>query len=386
MGSERGQTILRRKAEAGKPAPDSAPMTPERALSQALTKSAQDLFELPLQVASLRESRMTLADLPEALEDLSLIALIEGPGENFGFVALPPVTLATLIEMQTMGRLAKGLQAPRKPTRVDAAMAADFIDEVLETVEQALAETDAVVWAGGFRYSSYLDDPRPLGLILEDVTYRVWKAELELGAGGERQGNLLWVVPVMGRGQRLRRQPGAALPEARPPEVVAQEQDWAGKMESTVMGTQAVLEAVLHRVTLPLSAVMQFSEGTQIPLPADALERIVLEGAAHRRLSLARLGQHRGQRALRLIGEEAEEICEAPPAPKKVVPPPFEVGESPYSVKRGASAPHSPAAPEADFPAMGLGSLDMEGDLPPLDGFGAAEEEDLPPLKLGSGL
>lgn len=148
-----------------------------------------------------------------------------------------------------------------------------------------------------------------------------------------------------------------------------------------------MLDAVLHRVTLPLSAVMKFSEGTQIPLPADALERITLEGAAHRRLSLARLGQHRGQRALRLIGEETEAVCEAPPAPKKVVPPPFEIGESPYAARHAAAPPAPATAPPAEFPAMGLGSLDMEGDLPPLDGFGASEEEaDLPPLKLGSGL
>ena len=356
MGSDRGQTILRRKAEAGKPAADGAPMTPERALSQALTKSAQELFELPLQVAALRESRMTLADLPEALEDLSLIALIEGPGEHFGLVALPPVTLATLIEMQTMGQLAKGGQPPRKPTRVDAAMAADFIDEFLETVEQTLAETDAVVWAGGFRYSSYLDDPRPLGLILEDVTYRVWTAELELGAGGERQGNLLWVVPVTGRGQRLRRAPGVAQPEERAPEQVAQEQDWAGKLESTVMGTQAVLEAVLHRVTLPLATLMTFGPGTCIPLPEDALERLSLEGAGRRRLAPARLGQHRGFRALRISSDEDEAALPQAAKPLKMkTAPPFEPGPSPF-----AAAP-APGTAAAGTGALGL-AMDWDGD------------------------
>lgn len=390
MAQERHHTVLRRKAEAGKPVPDGLPINAERALTQALTKVAQDMFGLPLQVRGLRESRRTLADLPEALEDLSLLAILEGPQEGLGLMALPPETCAALIEVQTMGVLAKAAPAPRKPTRIDATMMADFVDAVLHTIEEALAETEAVIWAGGFRYASYLDDPRPLGLLLEDISYRVWQAELGFGLGGQRTGKLLWAVPVNGHGHALRRYPGAAEgAEGEGFGSPAQEEaEWQGRLETSVLGAPAVLEAVLHRVTLPLAAVMGFHPGVQLPLPDDALENIGLEGAGRRRLSAARLGQHRGQRAVRLIMGEAEARAEPPAsAPKKVVPPPFETGDSPFAGKRLMPPPKG-ALDRIDSSAYDLAPAAGEGPPPgvALDGFGAAEPlDDLPPLKVGSG-
>ena len=411
MTETRVQTVMRRKAEAGRPAADGSPVTAERAIVQALSKVAQELFSLPLQVLSIAETRRSLADLPEALEELSLLAIIEGPEEGLGLIALPPATLAALIEVQTMGALAKEAPAPRRPTRIDATMAADFIDAVLAMIEETLAETEAVVWAGGFRYSSYLDDPRPLGLLLEDMGYRVWQMELGFGAGGDRRGNLLWAVPVNGRGQALRRLAGAGPGAEGGAHLPGQEEgEWAHRLENAVLGAAAELNAVLHRLTLPLAAVLALRPGQDLPLPPDALENLTLEGAGRRRLSAARLGQHRGQRALRLIeedkGEAEPEAPAAPPKARRVVPPPFEAGQSPF---KGKSAPRKPQPPldRIDSPAYDpqpggldglgdLGGLGGLGGLDPaplgmaplgmaLDGFGGeGSEEDLPPMKIGS--
>lgn len=409
MAQDRVQTVLQRKAEAGRPAADGAPLSAERVIAQALARAGQELFELPVQVLSSRETRRTLSDLPEALEELSLLAILEGPGEGLGLAALSPAALSALIEVQTMGALAKAAPAARKPTRIDATMVADYLDAVLSMIEEGLAETEAVIWAGGFRYASYLDDPRPLGLLLEDVTYRTWQVEIGFGAGAERRGSLLWAVPVNGRGQALRRLPGAASgPAATPTEAAAQppaEPDWGARLEASVLGAPATLDAVLHRVTLPLAAVMGLRPGMQLPIPADALENIVLEGAGRRRLSAARLGQHRGQRALRLIEEEdaaADAPAAAPPPrPAKVVPPPFTAGESPFAGRKPARAAKGPLdridspaydpAPDEGFGGFGgTAGLSPGGDMPPLgmalDGFGADPDAALPPLKLGTGL
>jgi len=400
MAQDRVQTVLQRKAEAGRPAQDGAPATAERAIAQALARAAQEMFELPVQLLSIRETRRTLSDLPEALEDLSLLAILEGPGDALGLAALTPGALSALIEVQTMGTLAKAAPGPRKPTRIDATMVADYLDTVLAMIEEGLAETEAVIWAGGFRYASYLDDPRPLGLLLEDITYRVWLMELGFGAGAERRGSLLWAVPVNGRGQALRRVPGlaAAAAATHAPEAAAlppqPEADWAERLEASVMGAPAVLEAVLHRVTLPLAAVMGLRPGMQLPIPGDALENLTLEGSGRRRLSTARLGQHRGQRALRLIEEEGEAPAAPPSKPARVVPPPFAAGESPFNGRKPARPPKGPLdridSPAYDPPGSAMGGLDSGGELPPLgmalDGFGAESEDELPPLKLGSGL
>ena len=407
MTEERLQTVMRRKAEAGRPAADGSPVTAERAIVQAVSKVAQDMFQLPAQVLSVTEGRRTLADLPEAIEPFSLIAIIEGPEESMGIIALPPETLSVLIEVQTTGNLGKGPPPPRKPTRIDASMVVDCLDAILAMIEETLVETEAVIWAGGFRYASYLDDPRPLGLLLEDMGYRLWQLEIGFGAGFERKGKLVWAVPVNGRGHSLRRLPGLAEQGPVTPEREAEE--WAHRLENSVMGASAQLDAVLHRVTLPLAAVMRLRPGMDIPIPSDALENLTVEGVGRRKLSAARLGQHRGLRAVRLVEQEDEEMQAAPePKVRRVVPPPFEAGASPFAGKPVSNGPRAPLD-RIDSPAYdplpgtsdmgglgglggleGLGGFDAGGDLPPLgmalDGFGAEDPGgDLPPLKIGSG-
>ncbi|WP_248633547.1 FliM/FliN family flagellar motor C-terminal domain-containing protein, partial [Cereibacter changlensis] len=60
------------------------------------------------------------------------------------------------------------------------------------------------------------------------------------------------------------------------------------------MAADCVLEGVLHRLSLPLAAVMALEPGSLVPLPMAALERIGLEGSDGRRLAEGRLGQNRG--------------------------------------------------------------------------------------------
>lgn len=328
MTEDQQQSVMRRKASSGQPAAAAAPVTAARAIPLALARTAEGMG-LPLRVAQLRESRMVLAELPEALEEFSLLAVIEGPKEGLGLVALPPATLAALIEFQTLGVLARSAPAPRKPTRIDAAMAAEFIDGALTRIEAELRATEEAIWAGGFRYASCLDGPRPLGLLLEDTAYRVWQADLVFGAEGERVGGFLWAVPAEGRGQRP-----AAVPQAAPNPVRAEEDaDWTRRMEATLMGTHAVLDAVLGRVALPLAAVLQFSPGMQIPIAADSLEQLQLEGHGRRILGRARLGQLRGFRAVRLTDEAAQ------PGPARAAPTEFDAGSSPIAARPAAPSP-----------------------------------------------
>ena len=67
--------------------------------------------------------------------------------------------------------------SPRKPTRTDAAMVAGLIDAALAGLEQALLQEADLVWAGGFRYASFLDDARPIGL-LRITSYNVCYTKL----------------------------------------------------------------------------------------------------------------------------------------------------------------------------------------------------------------
>lgn len=340
------QTVLRRKAEAGRQnSGEVAEATPDKAISLAVTKAARETLGLEVTVDAARERRLSLADLPEAIEEFSLLMLIEGPGEALGVIAIPPATLSAIIEMQTTGRLGRVTPEPRRPTRTDAAMAADLVDALLVAIEDELGTTESAVWAGGFRYASCLEDPRPLEMLLEDLPYRAWTIDLAMGETGPRRGSLLWVVPAQGRGKRVLlsgpRDSAAARAEDRA------DREWSERMEVSVTATQAVMETVLHRFTLPLSTVMSLKPGMTIPLPSDALTRLRVE-AGGRMLSLARLGQHSGMRALRLIGDEAEDAeiipSAARSAPALETPPPAEpVAEKPNPL-RNAPASHEDEA------------------------------------------
>ena len=385
MTQATAQTVLRRKAEAGRPKVDAVPMTAARAFTTALAKSAQDLMNMPLRVAEINETRMTLAELPEVLEALSLLAVMEGPGEGLGLIALPPATLSALIEVQTMGRIAPTMPAPRKATRIDASMAADLIDAVMEGFEDLLAEAAEISWAGGFRYASFLDDPRPLGLLLEDISFRVYQIKLLLGPSGEREGGLFLALPAIGRGPGPRKAPENAVDPITGLGVTntvdpAIEADWTERIEQAVSGARVDLNAVLHRVTLSLAQVTELKVGMTIPVPYAALEDLLIEGIGRRRVGAARLGQAQGLRALRIrIDDEGEAEDAADRA------------FASHAAQRGG-AHHSskPAEDPAELPQIGnippMGGL-PNGALPALDDLPALgdfpEIDDLPALKIG---
>ena len=160
----------------------------------------------------------------------------------------PPEVMGALIEMQTTARVSAAPTLTRRPTRTDAAMVAGVIDRALEELESILAEEADLVWAGGFRYASFLEDPRPLGLLLEDQPYRVLSADLSM-ASGARSGGLILALPAEGRGQRPQPKPGRDRAPAAAP-------GFSTALSEAVMAAGCTLEAVIARLTQPLGAVM----------------------------------------------------------------------------------------------------------------------------------
>jgi hypothetical protein len=127
-------------------------------------------------------------------------------------------------------------------------------------LDEALAEEADLVWAGGFRYASFLEDARPLGLMLEEEAYRVLSADVVLGDGG-REGRVILVLPALGRGE----QPGCADPRS----------DGRGRgsavhraLSAQVMQADCRLDAVIGRLTLPLRQIMALQVGETLH-PAD---------------------------------------------------------------------------------------------------------------------
>ncbi|GHE06277.1 hypothetical protein U879_07215 [Defluviimonas sp. 20V17] len=329
-------SALRRKAVAGRPTAQGAALRPERAVRMALARAGQGVPGLDLRVTDLTDSRHALAELLDMVPDHAFLAILEGPAEGLGLVAVAPPVLSGIVEVQTTGRLAKDERPPRKPTRTDAAMTVGLIDKALTELRDELAGTPDIVWAGGFHFASFLDDPRPLGLLLEDIPYRVFTVTVAL-ADGARSGAIVLALPAEGRGA-----PPVQAAVDRPD--VHEHQEWTRALEDAVMAAEAEISAVLHRLRVPLSAVMQLSQGDMIPIPAAQLERIELEAIDGRRLGAGRLGQNRGMRAVRLTLMPQSRSSDAG-------------ADMPVAAKGAAL----PATPEAD---LGFPSLDPGGGDP----------------------
>ncbi len=299
--------VIRRKVAAGRADRLDGGPGADRGWRLALARAANDMMDLPLEVVRMSVERRTLAELLDLAPERALIAVLEGPGDGLGIVTLSPPVLAAMIEIQTVGRVGTAAPPARKPTRTDASMVAGLIDRALEDLEAGLEADPDLTWAGGFRYASFLDDPRPLGLLLEEEAYRVLTAEVRL-AHGARTGEVLMALPAEGRGRAPR-----ALPEATPAPVAAAL--FTKALTDQVMRTEAELAAVLHRVTLSLSAVMGMKVGEVVPLPTAALDRIVLQGMDGRQLAVGKLGQNRGMRAVRLVPEPVSDEASIPQGP-----------------------------------------------------------------------
>jgi flagellar motor switch protein FliM len=292
--AEAGQDgILRRKIAAAKAVQAVGGPGADRSWRFALARAASDTFDLALDVTGLRMAVQSLAEVLELPFAGGLIAVLQGPAEGTGLMLLTSEVVAALIEVQTLGRVNSAVLEPRKPTRTDAAMVAPLLDAALRQLECELAQEADLVWTSGFRYASFLDDPRPLGLVMEDVTYRLLTTEVSLGIGA-RRGVVYMALPAKGRGI----QPSYVAAPA-PDEALAK-QGFAQALAEQVEAAGCVLDAVLGRVSLPLSRVMALEVGEVIPLGHATIERLRLSTLAGGALVEGKLGQHRGMRAIRL--------------------------------------------------------------------------------------
>ncbi|MFV0409953.1 MAG: hypothetical protein ACK5LJ_09750 [Paracoccus sp. (in: a-proteobacteria)] len=179
-------------ARAAKPARAMVPRhTPERAVVMAIGRAAQRACALALTPIQARIGSATLAELPEH----GLTVIVEGPKGALGVVALLPGLLAAVIEMQSLGRILPQPPCERRPTRTDASICADFVNAALMDLAGELFAMPDGEGPTVFRFASYVDDPKPLELMLDDILYRCFRFDARLGHGGQREGGLVILLP-----------------------------------------------------------------------------------------------------------------------------------------------------------------------------------------------
>lgn len=271
----------------------------EKALPLAMARAARDAFALALDCKALRTGTVSVAEVVERVPERSLICLLEGPEDGLGVIILSPELLAGLIEVQALGKVMPGPALVRRPTRTDAAMVAGWLNEMMEGLERALLMDDDLTWVDSFRYASCLDEARPLGLLLDDAPHRMMLGEVDL-ARGTKTGSFLLALPAAGRG---RRPIGAEEADAqRPPPPPPFE----AQLHDQIMAAECQMNAVIGRLRLPLGQVMELMPHLILPLGGAGLGHVSLETVEGRVLASGRMGQTRGNRALRITELAAE--------------------------------------------------------------------------------
>ena len=351
MTKEAQPSAMRRKAGAGRPPPEIGRLTAAKAVRACVVQAADDVAGLAAAAGTVEESRTTLAPFIETVPDPALLALVEGPGGRYGMIVLDVQVVAALIEMQTTGRVVPRPAEPRAPTRTDAIMCADFIDRLLELVDQRVAEAELELAPAisGFRYGIALAEKRAIVMSLEDIPYREFRFEVDLGRGA-KSGATQILLPFD--------PPGAA--RAGGAEVEA----FAKAMRAQVLDSQAVLSASLFRRRMSLAEVAALEVGSLLHLPRAALTEITVEALDGTAVANGRLGQVNGHRAVRLTLPGATGASGATGAAGAIGP-----AASPAS----APVPH-PQTLEMSLPPGGLpaaGPALSDPPPPTIDGLGA---------------
>lgn len=287
-----------------------APPGPAHVLGQVAARVMHRAFALPLAVVSQSDRDISLAELPEVLEERALILQLDGPEGATGLLALGPALLGALIEAQMTGRIAGKPPAERRPTRTDAAMMTDLAADLVSGFADELATGLERTWVAGYRPGRWIEDPRPLPLLLDEGGLRGLRLTLDLGEDAQRRGDLLLLLP---------------RPRAPDEDAVQDVPDdgWQASLADVVLAASVPVTAVLARISLPLDLLMSMRPGQLVTLPPDALARVTLECAPGRILLRGQLGRARAARALRL-GEASPGDVIDPPWQARLFDPPMQ--------------------------------------------------------------
>ncbi|MGR3247919.1 MAG: FliM/FliN family flagellar motor switch protein [Paracoccus sp. (in: a-proteobacteria)] len=318
--------------------------TPARAAATAIGRAADRLYGLPMLPISVKPGALTLAELPELLPDLPLVAVLQGPGDNLGAIGMCPQTVAALIEWQALGRVTTRALERRRPTRSDALLCSDFIDALLHDLPAEMEGVEGFEAIAGYRFLAHLDDPRPLGLMLEDKPYRSLSFELRVGGTEAREGRLLLALPQSGMAKRPPRLDAPAVVAPPPPPAVPRPTLQAAVQDATVE-----LSAILCRRRVSLAELRALTEGRLLSLPRSCLTQATLETASGQVVAGGKFGEAEGCHAIRLR-DPSVPLSEAPGVPA--------AGMTPAAIDLTQPDPfRAPQAPMGDFTATPLDAM-----------------------------
>ena len=289
--------LARMTTRAVSPAAD-VPLTSSRALRVAMTRAADKSLGLSLTVSSVVEEMLANEELIDALPSQYLFAALIKHEEIVGILGVDTQMRAAAIEIQTMGRLANIVAQDRLPTGTDMMMLAPLCEELLEQLRETTDGSDLEGWGQDVVLGPVFESLRAAGLAMKDADFRLMRLSIDLGVA-ERKGEVVLAMPNHRTLEKVEL-------------VKVADQSWDKKMHEAVSSAPAVLDAILHKMTLPLGQVNAFCVGDTLPLLGATVGTVQLFAPNRVMVIEARLGQSGGKRAVRIEKPDAKEMRDLP--------------------------------------------------------------------------
>ncbi|GGH22582.1 flagellar motor switch protein FliM [Cribrihabitans marinus] len=275
-------SVLSRKLRLARGDPSGGSRSLLRALRQSLGRVAAHTVGLQMSVIGATQVRRAQDDLAGGMVAERLHLLLSEPDGRSGAVSLDRSCVSAIIQQQTMGHVRDQPPPDRAHTDTDAAMVTPFVDGLLPRALELCETPEDRRSLQGFQVAGRVGDPRSLLLALEDERYRVVDLTLEI-AGGRHQGQMTLILP------QVPDEAGAGAAAADGP-----------RLERSFGAMRADLDVVVSRLRLPLGRFASMRPGDTVPLLDCRLDRSEVLSIDGRCVALARLGQCRGMRAIRL--------------------------------------------------------------------------------------
>jgi len=297
--SDTGSSALRRMIGAARRAPAHGSVRAEDALGLALSRAGQEAARTTLSVGAVRSAVTPLGGLGALLPAGGLWVLLQGPHRLRGVLGLDAGLLTGVVQALTTGQVRAGGTAARVATQTDALLLRRFLTVVLDTLARRLDGPAAGGWADGYQPRDLVADAARLPHLLSDMPYRVLSCDVDL-AEGTRSGVFVLALPEV-----------SATAQADDPRE-AERAAFSAALKRVLAEAPAELEAVLFRMSLPLDTVSGFAPDMVLPLPRHAVSEVVLQDCDGRPVAMARLGQSRGARAVKLVPLSARKAEDDP--------------------------------------------------------------------------
>ena len=394
MSTGSDSSVIRKKALNGREDFDARAMSWSKAARLSLERISDRLFELQLSVRTVEQVNTTLSELRDVASGDRLLMLLDAYGDlaaddaragvsGRAAVMLDRGLVQTLVEVQTRGRITEAELETRAFTHTDAAVTAQLIDPVLASVDEMMSSTPQSPDPLRLRYGDKVEDARALLLALEAPDYVLFRISLDIESG-TRSSEVLLAIPE----DMLR----------PPPPAKDQEDAETGTFDLSSMALSAPisLNAVVARLSMPLSRVCDLKPGDKLTVARNALTTTELIGSKGSVVGKVVLGQINGFRAVRLgpdLSDDAVAALEADDqvssAPDPGAPGPTASPPVPALEKEPLQVPDLPA-PDLAVPDPPVTELPVTEPLQDLATDDAAKLEelsleplDMEPLDLG---